>query len=269
MKLFLCTGLFLFFFVHLISQQSDLHKFDLSGPVQSCHVKSFAYQKHGKQLSKGERSLLNYGGDGYEVAGVYLFDREGSLVESSNDPDTPETYERKVYFKNSKGKPGGSRIYDREGRLKGYEEVRYDSIDRPVATLRYSPDRKLMAITDSATYDAKGRKILSWKEEDVTYTDIFDSAENLIEEIGTFGDGSEYFHNYHKYNANGKRIQTTFTENGKVTEVRRDPYQTSVLSDGEIYKTDQRGNWLIRLYPFDDESGSMVERIIVYFQSKP
>ena len=85
-----------------------------------------------------------------------------------------------------------------------------------------------------------------------------------MEEKATLNCGDEYYHNFHEYDYDGNRIRTIYTLNNKVIEIREDPPTDNILDEGVTIQKDKFGNWLQKVFEYDDTNGSIIIREITY-----
>ncbi|MDO5571383.1 MAG: hypothetical protein Q4F97_07955 [Bacteroidales bacterium] len=114
-------------------------------------------------------------------------------------------------------------------------------------------------------YDKNGNKVYSWQDEYLVFTSVFNSDNLCIEEKAVLKSGEEYYHNFHKYDNQGKRIETIFTSNGVIIEKRKNPPSDNILDEGNIVSTDSIGNWTKKLFIKNNRSGFIVIRDILYY----
>ncbi|MEG1616056.1 MAG: RHS repeat domain-containing protein [Bacteroidales bacterium] len=292
LNLVLCGSFLAITTVAFPVMRSDVQKNSLTGKVHTCTTRSYNYKKSGNQVVRMEAAPLDYGGDGYYVDSYFEYDPQGLVLEEEYLSDDLQEIRRKRIVRNADSQITEVRhfdtrnnllsyevaafrdnkqlqaysVYDSQGKLIGRKIPQYDSLGRQTAIYHYDAAGNRKEITDSCAYDKKGNRIFRYKEGPVNYTMVLDPDDKLVEEQGVFEDGKEYFHNFHQYDRSGKRIRTIFTVDGKVNEEREDPYSQNILDDGTVLKCDSAGNWTVKIFPYDDETGSMVERTITYYK---
>lgn len=273
------------------AQPSDSVRQRLKGKVRSCKTISYNYSSDNNGKLAATRGLLEYGGDGYEVDSWFGYDTLGNIILEYGLPTDGSRGQKRVFKRDPDGRITESKLYNYRNQLLSYDvyayrgdgkprEIKnYNSIDKPVGRkvyrydkqgrqtgiVSYDADGRQTGVSDACTYDGKGNRVLKWVDPPVSYTAILNPSDQLIEERGVLQDGSEYYRNFHKYDSAGTRIQTIYTRDNDTIEVRNDPPSDDILDAGNILQSDSEGNWIVRVYPFDDSSGSMVIREILYY----
>ena len=245
---------------------SDSYKQGLRGRVHTTQVICYTYSLQPDGSRSLQRGLLDFAGNAYAVDNYMEFDRAGFLlVEKTLPSDYQVPYSHRIYKRDTLCRIQRVEVYTPDQEIAQVETYHYDQRGLLWLITQASPHELVADTVCLFTYNEQGNREYVWSDQGLQYSVVLDSLNQCIEERAVLSGGEEHYHNFHCYNRFGKRVCTTFTQDNRVIEVSQDPYSDNVLDEGEIATVDEFGNWITKIFAYDQASGAIVVRQLTYY----
>lgn len=231
-------------------KKTDIQKENLKGQVKS--IKEIPYEA---EKQDGKIIKTNY----YNEYNVFKYDNNGNLIEKILHRDSITLSDKYIHQYDSKNNLTETIIIDNDGE-KSKIIYKYNDKNYLIEEKLYSLDDDFSAY-DYYKYDENGNKIeeISYINNKLSSKLVYSyNKENLIESIC-------------HYSRNGEKdMKTSYKYNDRNNLIKEYTYIFSINDDLEHtyhYKNyDEKGNWIERYKHFGNNSYSITERIIEYYE---